>query len=159
MPWKSLVDTFLAGKKREKEIEVESQSDYDEWLSELYSEIEVFVKRVNSLDLEETEQRTKLYEFIDKFSERLQDLREQSESSGAPATALIELDKLVEILEDTSAPIPVATVTLHDDPFKKAKQKQRREEREKEDIERARGERDTIANQIQDLTLALERDS
>ena len=159
MSWKSLVDTFLAGKKREKEIEVENQSDYDKWLSELYSEIEVFVKRVNNLDLEESEERGKFYDFIGKFSTRLQDLRERSESSGAPATALIEMDELVETLEDTSAPISVAVASLDNDPFKKARRERRRKKREQNKIERARERRDEIANQIQEVTSALEVNS
>lgn len=159
MSWKSLVDTFLAGTKREREIEVENQSDYDKWLSELYSEIEVFVKRVNNLDLEESEERGKFYDFIGKFSTRLQDLRERSESSGAPATALIEMDELVEMLEDTSAPISVAVASLDNDPFKEARRERRRKEREQNKIERARDRRDEIANQIQQVTSALEPNS
>jgi len=84
MSWKSLVDTFLAGKKREKEIEVENQSEYEEWVSELYSEIEVFVNRVNDLELEESEDRHKLFSLIGRFSDRFYELRERSEASDAP---------------------------------------------------------------------------
>lgn len=68
--------------KKEKEIEVENQSEYEQWVSELYSEIEVFVKRVNALDLGESGDREKFYEFIKRFSDRLGDLRERSEASG-----------------------------------------------------------------------------
>jgi len=156
MSWKSLVDTVLAGKKREKEIKVENQSDYDKWLSEFYSEIEVFVKRVNNLDLEESEERDKFYDFIGKFSTRLQNLRERSESSGAPTAALIEMDALVETLEDTSAPISVAVASLDNDPFKEPRRERRRKEREQNKIKRVRDRLDEIANQIQDITSALE---
>jgi hypothetical protein len=96
------------------------------------------VKRINSLDLEESEDRSKMYDFIEKFSNRVQNLRERSEASSAPTEALIELDSLVEALEDTSAPIAVATVTLSKDPAKKARQRKWREEREQNRIEHAR---------------------
>ena len=158
MPWSSLVDTVLAGTKRQQEIEVENQSEYDQWRSELYSEIEVFVKRVNSLDLEESEDRSKMYDFMEKFSNRVQDLRERSEASSAPTEALIELDSLVEELEDTSAPIAVATATLSRNPAKKARQRKRREEREQNRIEHAREQRDKVADQIQVVNSAFDED-
>lgn len=158
MAWSSLVDTVLAGTKRQQEIEVENQSEYDQWRSELYSEIEVFVKRVNSLDLEESEDRSQMYEFIEKFSNRVQDLRERSEASSAPTEALIELDSLIEELNDTSAPIAVATVSLSRDPIKKARNRRRREEREQNRIEHAREHRDEVADKIQEVNSAFDED-
>lgn len=158
MAWSSLVDTVLAGTKRQQEIEVENQSEYDQWRSELYSEIEVFVKRVNSLDLEESEDRSQMYEFIEKFSDRVQNLRERSEASSAPTEALIKLDSLIEELKDTSAPIAVATATLSRNPVKKARHRKRREEREQNRIEHAREQRDKVADKIQEVNTAFDED-
>ena len=159
MPWNALANRILAGSKRKKEIEVENQSDYDQWVSELYSEIEVFVKRVNTLNLEEASDREKFYEFVKRFSDRLQDLRERSEASGAPAEALIELEKLVEVMnESSSSKVHVSVAYIGDDPFKKAKREKKREERKQERIEQLREKRDKIAGQIQELTSAFDED-
>ena len=159
MSWKSLVDTFLAGKKREKEIEVENQSEYEEWVSELYSEIEVFVNRVNDLDLEESEDRHKLFSLIGRFSDRFYELRERSEASDAPTEALIKLEELIERMNNASAPAAATVAYLGDDPFKKARRERKREEREKKQIKRVRKERDEIADYIQRVMDSFERDT
>lgn len=158
MPWNALVNRILAGSKRKKEIKVENHSDYSQWLSELYSEIEVFVKRVNALDLEETEQRDKFYEFVGRLSNRLEDLRERSEASGAPAETLIRLEELIEELNESSSKVHVSVAYIGDDPFEKARREKKREERKQEKIEQLREKRDEIADQIQEVTSALEED-
>lgn len=159
MPWNALADRILAGSKRKKEIEVENRSEYDEWVSELYSEIEVFVKRVNALDFEEAGDRDKFYEFVERFSDRLRDLRERNEASGASAEALIQLEKLVEVMnESSSSKIHVSVAYLGDDPFEKRKRERKREERRQEKIEALREKRDEIAGQIQELTSAFDQD-
>lgn len=137
---------------------MENQSDYDRWLSELYSEIEVFVKRVNALDVEEAEQRDKFYKFVGRLSDRLEDLRERSEASGAPAEALIRLEELIEDLTESSSKAHVSVAYTGDDPFEKARREKKREEREQEKIERLREKRDEIADQIQKVTSALKED-
>lgn len=151
-----MANRILAGSKRKKEIEVENQSDYGRWLSELYSEIEVFVKRVNALDLEETEQRDKFYDFVGRLSDRLEDLRERSAASGAPAEALIQLEELIEELTESSSKVHVSVAYIGDDPFEKAKRNKKREELEQEKIEQLREKRDEIADQIQEVTSALD---
>jgi hypothetical protein len=151
MVWDALAERILAGSTRKQEIDVEKQSEYEQWRSELDSKIKVFVKRVDGLDLEESEDRAQLYDLIDTLSSRVQTLTERSETSSAPTEVLIELDKLVELLEDTSAPIRVGTVSLRNDPFKQARQKKQREEREQERIEKAHEQLDEIADQIQEV--------
>lgn len=136
---------------------MENQSDYSQWLSELYSEIEVFVKRVNDLNLEEAEQQEEFYEFVARLSDRLEDLRERSEASGAPAEALIRLEELIEELTESSSKIHVSTAYIGEDPFEKAKREKKREEREKEKIEQLREKRDEIADKIQEVTSALKK--
>ena len=158
MPWNALANRILTGSIRKKEIEVENQSKYDQWVSELYSEIEVFVKRVNNLDLSEVGDRDKFYEFASRLSDRLQDLRERSESSGAPADALIKLEELIEQINDSSSKIHVSVAYIGNDPFERARREKKRKKREQENIERARGKRDEIAESIQRLTAALEGD-
>lgn len=158
MPWNALANRILAGSKRRKEIEVENRSDYDQWASELYSEIEVFVKRVNALDLEESGDRSKFYELAGRLSDCLQDLRERSESSGTPAEALIQLEKLIEQINNTSSQVHVSVAYIGDDPFEKARREKKRKKREQEKIERAREKRDEIADKIQQLTAAFEED-
>jgi len=158
MPWNALADRILTGSKRKKEIEVENQSEYDKWVSELYSEIEVFVKRVNALDFEEAGDRDKFYDFVGRFSDRLQDLRERSEASGASAEALILLEELVEVMNESSSTVHVSVAYIGDDPFEKRKRERKREERKQEKIEALRGKRDEIAGQIQELTSAFDED-
>jgi hypothetical protein len=158
MPWNALANRILADSKRRKEIEVENQSDYDQWVSELYSEIKVFVKRVNALDLEESSDRSKFYEFAGRLSDRLQDLRERSESSGAPAEALIRLEELIEQINNTSSQVHVSVAYIGDDPFERARREKKKKRREQEKIERAREKRDEIGDNIQQLTAAFEED-
>ncbi|WP_313694262.1 hypothetical protein [Halorarum halobium] len=158
MAWNALADRILAGSKRKKEIEVENQSDYDRWLSELYSEIEVFVKRVSALDLEEAEQRDKFYEFVGRLSDRLENLRERSEASAAPAEALIRLEELIEVMNESSSKVHVSVAYIGDDPFEKAKREKKREKRRQEKIGQLREKRDEIADQIQEVTEAFEED-
>ena len=158
MPWNALADRILAGSTRKKEIEVENQSEYDEWVSELRSEIEVFVKRVNALDLEEAGDRDKFYEFVKRFSDRLRDLRERSEASGASAEALIRLEELIEELNESSSTVHVSVAYIGDDPFEKARREQKRKKREQEKIESLREKRDEIAGKIQELTSAFDED-
>ena len=158
MPWNALVNRILAGSKRRKEIELENQSDYDQWVSELYSEIEVFVKRINALDLEGASDRSKFYEFAGRLSDRLQNLRERSESSGAPAEALIQLEELIEEINNTSSRVHVSVSYIGDDPFEKARREKKRKKREQEKIEQAREKRDKIADKIQQLSAAFEED-
>jgi len=156
MPWNALADRILTRSKRKKELEVENQSEYDQWISELHSEIEVFVKRVNNLDLSETEGRDQFYNFAGRLSDRLLELRERSESSAAPAEALIQLEELIEKINETSSQIHVSVSYIGDDPIEKAKREKKRKEREREKTERAREKRDAIADKIQELTAAFE---
>lgn len=156
MPWNALADRILAGSNRRKEIEVENRSEYEEWVSEVYSEIEVFVKRVNALDLEDAEDRGKFYDFAGRLSDRLSDLRERSESSGAPAEALIQLEELIEQINESSSKVAVSVAYIGDDPFEKARRERKREKREKEKIERARKKRDEIAGKIRLFSEALD---
>lgn len=156
MPWNALADRILAGGKREEELNVEKQSEYDQWVSELHSEVEVFVKRVNGLDLSNSESRSQFYDFTERFSDRLVDLRERSESSGAPAEALIRMDELIEEINETSSQIAVAVAYIGDDPVEKARREKRREEREQKRAKRSREQRDSIAGKIEELMQALE---
>lgn len=156
MPWNALADRILAGSNRKKEIEIENQSEYDQWVSEVYSEIEVFVKRVNALDLEESEDRSKFYDFAGRLSDRLRELRERSESSGAPAEALIQLEELIEQINESSSEIAVSVAYIGDDPFEKARREKKRKESERERTERAREKRDEIAGKIREFNDALE---
>lgn len=148
MAWNSLVDTLLAGPKREREIKVEAQSEYEQWVSELYSELQVFVKRVNDLDLEEASDRDKLFSLIEQFAARFEDLRNRREAASAPADALITLEELIERMDNTATPIAATVAYLGDDPFEKARREKKEEEREKKEIERVRNERDEIAEYI-----------
>jgi len=156
MPWNALADRILTGGKRKKELEVENQSEYAQWVSELYSEIEVFVKRVNALDLSEVEGREQFYEFGERFSERLQELRNRSQSSAVPTEVLIQLEELIEQIDETSPGAAASVVYMGDDPLKKAKMEQERKERREERTEEVRKERDMIANEIQELTAAFD---
>lgn len=156
MPWNALADRILTGSKRKKELEVENQSEYDQWVSELYSEIEVFVKRVNNLDLSEAEGRDQFYNFAESLCDRLRELRERSESSDAPAEALIQLEELIEKINETSSKIHVSVAYIGNDPFEKARREKKKKEREREKTERAREKRDAIADKIQELTAAFE---
>ncbi|AAV44717.1 unknown (plasmid) [Haloarcula marismortui ATCC 43049] len=159
MPWNALADRILTGSKRKKELEVENQSEYDQWVSELYSEIEVFVKRVNNLNLSEAEGRDQFYNFAGRLSDRLLELRERSESSAAPAEALIQLEELIEKINESSSKIHVSVAYIGEDPFEKARREKKREEREREKSKKAREKRDAIADKIQQLTAAFEEDT
>jgi len=159
MPWNALADRILTGSKRKKELEVENQSGYDQWVSELYSEIEVFVKRVNNLNLSEAEGRDQFYNFAGKLSDRLLELRERSESSAAPAEALIQLEELIEKINESSSEVHVSVAYIGENSFEKARREKKRKEREREKTEKAREKRDTIADKIQQLTAAFEEDT
>ena len=156
MAWNALVDRILAGSKKRKELEVENQSEYDQWVSEVDSEIEVFVKRVNRLDLGTADGRSKFYGFIGRFSTRLRELRERSESSGASAEALIQLEELIEEMNSSASDVSVSVAYLGDDPVEKARRERKRKKRRQEKAEKAREKRDEIANHIHDVTSALE---
>jgi DNA repair exonuclease SbcCD ATPase subunit len=156
MPWNALADRILTGSKRKEELEVENQSAYDQWLSELHSEIEVFVKRVNNLNLSEAEGRDQFYNFAGRLSDRLLELRERSESSAAPAEALIQLEELIEKINESSSKTHVSVAYIGEDPFEKARREKKRKEREREKTEKAREKRDTTADKIQQLTAAFE---
>lgn len=158
MPWNALADRILVGSSRRKEIKVENQSEYDQWVSELYSEIEVFVKRVNALDLEESEDRSKFYAFAGRFSNRLQELRERSETAEAPAETLIQLEELIEQINESSSKVAVSVAYLGDDPFEKARREMKRKKREQERAVRAREKRDEIAGKIGEFNDAFEGD-
>lgn len=159
-PWdglvNSLADRMFAGSKRRKEIDAEIESEYDQWASELRSEILVFVKRVKALDLEESNDRHRFYEFVKRFSERLRDLRERSEASNASAEALIRLEELIEELNESSSKVHVSVALFGGDPFKKARWEKRKKERYRERIEQARKKMDNIADQIQELISAFD---
>lgn len=156
MAWRSLLNTVLAGTKREQEIAVENRSGYDQWLDELYSEIEVFVKRVNGLNLEEAEDRDQFYEFIDKFSSRMEQLRARSETSHSPAEVLIGLEELIELLQNTSAPVAVYSLNVNESAWEKKQRQQREKKRERDRIERVRSDRENVANQVENLNKALD---
>jgi len=159
MPWNALADRILTGSKRKKELEVENQSGYDQWVSELYSEIEVFVKRVNNLNLSEAEGRDQFYNFAGKLSDRLLELRERSESSAAPAEALIQLEELIEKINESSSEVHVSVAYIGENSFEKARREKKRKEREREKTKKAREKRDAIADKIQQLTAAFEEDN
>jgi len=154
-----LADRVLADSNRKREIEIENRSEYDQWVSELYSEMEVFVKRVNGLDLSEAGGRDQFYNFAGRLSDRLLELRERSESSAAPAEALIQLEELIEKINESSSQIHVSVAYIGEDPFEKARREKKRKEREREKTEKAREKRDAIADKIQQLTAAFEGDT
>ncbi|AWB28360.1 hypothetical protein [Halococcoides cellulosivorans] len=156
MPWNALTDRILTGSKRKKILEVENQSEYDQWVSELFSEIGVFVKRVNDLDLSQAEDRAQFDNFAEKFSDRLLELRKRSESSSAPTETLIQLEELVEKIDETSSQMAFTSVYCGDDPFEKARLEKKRKEREGENTERAREKRDALADEIQELITTFE---
>jgi hypothetical protein len=158
MPWNTLAGRILTGSNGKNELEVENRSEYDQWVSELYSEIEVFVKRVNGLDLSEAKGRDKFYNFAGRLSDRLLELRERSESSAAPAEALIQVEELIEKINESSSQIHVSVAYIGEDPFEKARREKKRKKREREKTEKAREKRDAIANKIQQLTVAFEAD-
>jgi hypothetical protein len=158
MVWDALANRVLAGSNRKKEIQVEKQSEYDQWTSEIHSEIAVFVRRVNNLYLNHSEDRSKFYEFADRLSDRLQDLRERSESSGAPPEALIKLEELVETINNNSSDVSVSVAYIGDDPFKKARREEERQQREQERIERTYEKRERIAESIEQFTAVLDGD-
>jgi len=159
MAWNDLADRVLADSNRKREIEIENRSEYDQWVSELYSEMEVFVKRVNGLDLSEAGGRDQFYNFAGRLSDRLLELRERSESSAAPAEALIQLEELIEKINESSSQIHVSVAYIGEDPFEKARREKKRKEREREKTEKAREKRDAIADKIQQLTAAFEGDT
>lgn len=148
MPWNAIANALLSDRKREQELGVEIQSEYENWRREVYTELEIFVKRVNDLNLEESEERTMFYDLTDKFSPRFEDLRTRSEASNTPVDALIEIEKLVELLEDISPPLVVTTSTLNPTPVEKKRQEKRRKERHQRHIEKVETEMDKIAEQI-----------
>jgi 5'-3' exonuclease len=72
---------------------------------------------------------------------------------------LIELEKLIEVMNESSpSKVHVSVAYIGDDPFKKAKRKREREERRQERIEQLREKRDEIAGQIQELTSGFDED-
>ena len=159
MPWNTLAGRILTGSNGKNELEVENRSEYDQWVSELYSEIEVFVKRVNGLDLSEAKGRDQFYNFAGRLSDRLLELRERSESSAAPAEALIQVEELIEKINESSSKIHVSVAYIGEDPFEKARREMKRKKREREKTEKAREKRDAIADKIQQLTAAFEADN
>lgn len=155
-PWSSLSDLLLAGEKRDRELDVEKEAEYGEWGTELHAQIEVFVKRVNASDLEDSADRQKFFSLVSKSANRFSRLRESSESATAPTDALIRLEELIERMENASEPISVGVVSLDENPFKRAQRKRREENRERKEIKRVREERDEIADHIQELIDAFE---
>lgn len=159
MPWDALANRILTEGNRKKELEVEKQSEYAQWVSEIYSEIEVFVKRVNNLGLSNSEDRDQFYDFAERLSDRLSELRDRSESSTAPAEVLIQLEELIEKVDENSSQAVVSVAYLGNDPVKKARHEKKMKKRERERAEKAREQRDLIADEIQELNDVFEEAS
>lgn len=149
MPWGTLVDHFLAENRRKREIEVESDARYGEWLEQAESMIQVFVKRVNDLNFDDSADLSRFYELIENLSSRAEDLRESTDASKAPANSLVKLEELVELLNETTQPPASGVVTINETPFERAKRKEREREKEQERIGWAIQDREKIANKIQ----------
>lgn len=156
MPWNAITDAVLSGSKRQQEIEVEERSEYQNWRNELGSEIQVFVKRTNRLDINDSDDQYKFYDLTDKFAERIDDLRERSEASKAPTEALIELEELVEFLEDPSAPLAAAVVTFDPSPYEKIRKQKEAERRNQERVEKVQSDLDQVAEKIQAVNQGFE---
>jgi len=163
MSWGAIVNQILAGSKRRRELAVESQSEYEQWISEIDSEIEVFVKRVNGLDLSESEDRDQFYDITEGLSDDLQELRERSESAAAPAELLIQLEELIEKTSETPTHIGATVAHLGNNPAEKARreiqEQKKHEKKEEKRTDEAREKRDAIAEEIQALTAAFEEDA
>lgn len=151
MPWNALADNILSESRRRQELEVEEQSEYQRWRNELYTETRVFVKRVNDLDLSNSEERTRFYELRKDFAESIEQLRSRSETSKAPVEALIEIEELNELLLDTTSRISATVAYLGNDPFKKMKREKEEKEREQRRTDEAVEDKNEIAKKIQSL--------
>lgn len=156
MPWNALVDNILTENRRRQELEVEKQSEYQRWMNELHTEIRVFVKRVNDLDLSNPEERTRFYQFRKNFAESIEELRNRSETAKAPVEALIEMEELNELLLDTTSRISATVAYLGNDPFKKMKRKKKEKEREQRRTDEAEEDKNEIAEQIESLSSCFE---
>lgn len=156
MPWNALANNILTENRRRQELEVEKQSEYQQWRNELGSEIHVFVKRTNRLDVDDSDDRYQFYELTDKFAPRFQELRNRSEASNAPPEALIEIEELVELLDDTLPPASIGIVSLDPSPAERRRQKQRRKERKQRRKKKVQNEMDEIAEKIRSLNTCFE---
>jgi len=139
-------------------MDAEYESDYKQWRAELYSEIAVFIKRINSLDLEDSADRKQMYSFIEEYSNRFQELRYKSEASSASTESLIELEKLIELLNSISELTVVSIINLDPTPAERRRQEKRRREKKEEQIEEARDQLEEIEDKIQDLDDTFEED-
>jgi chromosome segregation ATPase len=158
MPLKSVVDTVLAPLRRKAELYAEEKSEYSTWISELKSETEVFLERVEHLDFDEAEDRDKLYEMVDQFQERIKAIREKPMASKAPNEVLLKLDELHETLDESSAPIPatLAYVGKSRNPFEAARRRKREEERQQRRIDRVSSDLEEIEVKIREVTSAFD---
>lgn len=158
MLWDQIADTLLSGKKRKEEIEVETESGYSQWRSELYAEIKVMVKRMNDLNLSDDGERRQFYSLTGKYAPRFQELRNRSEASNAPVQALIEIDELVETLNGISPPTSVTLSYLNPSPAQKQQQERRRKERKQRKKEQTQEYMDQIAEKLSEVNNSFDND-
>lgn len=160
MSLSKLLDPILAPVRRRRELNAEEESEYSRWLRKLETEIEVFVERVDELDFEEAEDRDLFYDRVDQFEERVKDLRSRSVVSKAPNQAVVELDELSEVLEDTSSGIAVAVAHLDEpkNPFEAARRREKEEERRRRRVESVQRDVDEVIAYIERVTGAFDED-
>lgn len=152
MALESIIDTALAGFKRSKELEAETKSQYHQWHSEVESELEVFLHRAKDVDIESSTDRDEFYDYLETFENRVRQLRSRSEASEAPTKALIELEDLADLAEETNRPAYVVTATWGaTTPFEKRKREKREREREQRHQERIEEEIEEFVGQIEDV--------
>ncbi|WP_152424958.1 hypothetical protein [Natronococcus jeotgali] len=159
MALESLIDTALAGFKRSRELEAENRSEYKQWHSELESELEVFLYRAKEMNLEESSDRHEFYDYIEKFENRLRSLRSRSEASEAPTQALVEIENLVDLAENTDRPVYAVSVNFKETPLERQRREKKEEERNQRLKKRIEGEVTEFVQQIELVRNAFEGDS
>jgi Cft2 family RNA processing exonuclease len=160
MSLSKLLDPILAPVRRRRELDAEEESEYSRWLREFETEVKVFVERVDALDFEEAEDRDRFYELVDRFEERVKYLRSRSVVSKTPNQAVVELDELSEVLEDTSSGIAVAVAHLDEpkNPFEAARRREKEEERRRRRVESVQRDVDEVIAYIERVTGAFDED-
>jgi hypothetical protein len=150
------LNAVLSKKKRQQQLSAENQNEYTRWKSDVYSELEVFIRRVSDIDPSDSDDRTEFYKQTDRLHDRLTALRDQSVSSSAPTSGLIKLEDLVDNLDDLSAAIRPYSYNLNETPAQERRREEMREELEEQDAEQACEEIEALGTQIQSLLSALE---
>lgn len=154
MALESLVDTVLAEFKRSGEIKTKNTSTYAQWYSEFESEVEVFLHRIRDIDVESSEDRDQFYDYLENFGSRLQELRSRSESSDAPTEALVELEDLADLVEDTTRPAYIVSINLNETPLERQRREQREKKQKQRYEEKAREEIEELVEQIEETRIA-----